>query len=319
MEIYESMGGISENYYTAKGNFICGSFNIKKRILGRRIILISNLSVVYAYYRIRGKLEDSMEKIGEHTALDMLKKCGNEYVIEVDSLKYIIEKKEKFECLTDGDVLIVINPSDDLDYVTVIPFSEKFDVDELISVICKKCNSVSMLVNIHKLSPDFSAYLCEKLSTKFEYERSFKDYIYASDAITQNDGHIRLLLLSDKDLFLKCSDEQIKYRPPLSVLFDVFINKHQGQILAAFEEDRIIGYLSFISISDTVYDVDYIYVIPQKRGVGVGKKLAEAYASYSVKHGHDAYWSSVQNAASEKTAISCGFTFIREARKYTSN
>lgn len=81
MEIYESMGGISENYYTAKGNFICGSFNIKKRILGRRIILISNLSVVYAYYRIRGKLEDSMEKIGENTALDMLKKCGNEYEI----------------------------------------------------------------------------------------------------------------------------------------------------------------------------------------------------------------------------------------------
>lgn len=48
---------------------------------------------------------------------------------------------------------------------------------------------------------------------------------------------------TDRDTFIAVSSELIKNRPPLSLLFDIFVNKKQGFILGAFANEEIIGYI----------------------------------------------------------------------------
>ncbi len=62
--------------------------------------------------------------------------------------------------------------------------------------------------------------------------------------------------------------------------------------------------------------MDYIYVIPEKRCCGIGKKLAAAYAARAAKNHLLAYWSNAKNLISQKTALGSGFEQIRIVRKY---
>lgn len=257
-----------------------------------------------------------MKYIESREALEKIKSMGISYVMEFDLLNYLIEENKKVECLINDGVMLVINYSNDADLITVLPMSETFDAEELLSLICEKSENPSLLINIHKLLPDFTKELDIILRRKLTYERNYTDYVFANNVQVDTPADVRLLTASDKDVFTAFSDEKIKNRPPLSVLFDVFVNKNQGYILAAFEGEKIIGYLAFCTVSDTVYDVDYIYVLPEKRGKGIGKKLASAYVSYAKENKRQAYWSNAQNEASEKTAKGCGFEKIREARKY---
>lgn len=257
-----------------------------------------------------------MKYINANEALEIIKGMGVACVMEVDSLNYLIEEDEEVECWVNDDVLVIINPSEDTEYVTVVPITQSFNIDEYLELIREKCNNPSMLINMHKLFPEFSWRLNEVLSTEFEYSRTLTDYIYVSKDLPEKPADVRLLTSSDKDIFTSCSNEQIENRPPLPVLFDRFVNRHQGQILAAFEEDKVVGYLALYPISDTVYDVDYIYVVPEKRRLGIGRKLAVAYVLYAMENKHDAYWSNAKTEASSKTAIGSGFEKIRVVNKY---
>lgn len=259
-----------------------------------------------------------MKKISSQEALEKIKNMGIAYVIEADSLNYLIEDEEEVECWISDDMLITLNPSNGVTYVTVLPLCMTFSIDELISLIKEKSQKISMLINVQALSKEFIEVLNEKLESEFVYERTLVDYLYKDELTLEPSGTIRLLSSEDKDIFVACSQEQIKNRPPLTVLFDVFVNRHQGQILAAFDQDKIVGYLSFNTIASGVHDVDYIYVIPEMRGQGIGKKLAFAYALYAKNHDYRAYWSNAKNEASEKTAMSCGFGVIRQAKKFVS-
>ena len=259
-----------------------------------------------------------MKRISSQEALEIIKNMGIAYVIEADSLNYLIEDEEEVECWISDDMLITLNPSNGVTYVTVLPLCMTFSIDELISLIKEKSQKISMLINIQALSKEFIEVLNEKLESEFVYERTLVDYMYKDEMTLEQSETIRMLSSEDKDIFVACSQEQIKNRPPLAVLFDVFVNRHQGQILAAFDQDKIVGYLSFNTIASGVHDVDYIYVIPEMRGQGLGKKLASAYVLYAQSHDYRAYWSNAKNEASEKTAMSCGFGIIRQAKKFVS-
>ena len=57
-------------------------------------------------------------------------------------------------------------------------------------------------------------------------------------------------------------------------------------------------------------------VVPEKRNIGIGRKLGQAYSRYAHENNHIAYWSNAKNEGSKKTALSCGFELIRQARNY---
>lgn len=259
-----------------------------------------------------------MKKISSIEALEQIKSMGIAYVIEFDSLNYLIEDEEEVECYMNEEILVTLNPRHDTTYITVLPLHSAFNIEKLITFVRERAEKASMLINVQSLDKKFVDKLNEQLAQDFIYERTLVDYVCNDQVKSNASENIRLLGSADKEIFVACSQEQIKNRPPLNVLFDVFVNRRQGQILAFFDEEKVVGYLSFNTITDNVHDVDYIYVVPEFRGQGIGKKLAVAYALYAQSHGYSAYWSNAKNEASERTAMSCGFSIIRQAYKFVS-
>lgn len=260
-----------------------------------------------------------MEKISNQHALEKIKGLGIAYVMEYDALNYLIEDEEDVECYVNDEMLITYNPSQDTTYIGVLPLGGRFDIEELLTLVKSSTLRVSLLVNIQSLEGEFLRILDERLSREFDYEYTLVDYVHTATMDAKTSEGVRLLGPEDKEAFVCCSKEQIKNRPPLAVLFDIFVNRRQGQILAFFREERIVGYLSFNTVADQVHDVDYIYVTPESRNQGIGSKLATAYARYAHDHGYCAYWSNAKNEASAKTAESCGFSVIRRASKFVSS
>ena len=257
-----------------------------------------------------------MNQISSQQALAQIKNMGIAYVMEADSLRYLIEDEETVECWVHEDMLITVNPCRDTTFIVVLPLHNTFDVDALLALVSEQKQKISMLVNVQALSDSFIQTLDQAMESLFIYERTLIDYVHTHSTASVAIDAVRLLEAQDKAAFVSCTQEQIKNRPPLAVLFDIFVNRHQGQILAAFDGERVVGYLSFNAVADDVYDVDYIYVHPDMREQGIGKQLTSAYVQYANAHGFRAYWSNAKNEESEKTALSCGFSVIRQAKKF---
>lgn len=258
-----------------------------------------------------------MKEINCQEALRILSQSGSEFIIASDSLNYLIKNEEPVVCYKDPACIVFINKRHHADYITVVPMAHTLDSEALLSILNKSRINSSVLIDTQKLSAKFSDSLDFALNSFFKHERTLEDFMYPSekpvDGVFEN---IRLLDSADRDSFIALSSEIIMNRPPLPVLFDVFVKKEQGFIFGAFDGDHIVGYLSFFQILPEVFDVDYIYVKPEKRALGVGKSLGNMYAKYARDRNHIAYWSNAQNDASKLTALSCGFQFIRQAKKY---
>jgi len=259
-----------------------------------------------------------VNKISSQEALEIILQGGAECIIDADSLNHFMKNKEQVICYENSGCIVFINKDTDTEYVTVVPASQTFDIDMLVKLLNQTCHNPSVLINTTKLSDEFLEKLDYALSDFLKYEKTFEDLMYIGSQSSDNVFHnVRLLDEADRDMFIAVSSEQIKYRPPLPLLFDIFVNKKQGFILGAFDNERIVGYLSFNYILPNVCDVDYIYVAPEKRKLGFGKALANSYVKFTCEKNHKAYWSNAKNAISKSTALSCGFRLIRNVKKYT--
>ena len=255
-----------------------------------------------------------MKQISGSEALQILAQNGPECMIASDTLGYLIKNKESVPCYWDDTCIIFVDQSTETDLVTVVPLAHTFDSKALVNILSPNSN---VLIDTQKLSETFLASLDSELSGFLKYERTFEDLMYPSkEPIDCALDNVRLLDSEDIELFAAVSSESIVDRPPLRVLFDVFVTNKQGFILGAFEEGQIVGYLSFFQMLPGVFDVDYIYISPQKRGVGIGTALGNAYIKYAQDRNQIAYWSNAQNDASKATALSCGFQVVRQAKKY---
>lgn len=259
----------------------------------------------------------TVNKISSQEALEIILQGGSDCIIDADSLKHFMENNEQVICYENSGCIVFINKDADTEYVTVVPASQTFDVDMLVKLLSQTCHNPSVLINTTKLSDEFLEKLDYVLGAFLKYEKTFEDLMYAGSQSSDNVSHnVRLLDETDRDMFIAVSSEPIKNRPPLSLLFDIFVNKKQGFILGAFANEEIVGYLSFNKILPNVCDVDYIYVKPEKRKLGIGKTLTNSYVKFTCDKNQIAYWSNAKNAISKSTALSCGFRLIRNAKKY---
>lgn len=258
-----------------------------------------------------------MKKIIANQALEMIQSFGNTYAMEADSLRYLMKEGEPVTCYANDCVLFVYSHHD-TDYATVVPLYESFDCNELLDVLHTTAPNTSMLIDVQCLSSDCITALDQALADRFNHERTLKDYIHTADMICNIEAfaNIKLLTADDRAIFISCTDEILPNRPPLALLFDLFVCKGQGHILAAYTGEKMVGYLSFTRLTDSLYDVDCIYVVPEYRKQGYGKQLGAAYVAFAHEQGADAYWSNAKTAESEEIARSCGFEPNREARKY---
>ncbi len=258
-----------------------------------------------------------MKQISGSEALQILAQNGPECVIASDTLGYLIKNKESVPCYWDDTCVIFVDQSTETDLVTVVPLAHTFDSKALVNILNQGKANSGVLIDTQKLSEAFLTSLDLELRDFLKYERTFEDLMYPSkEPIDCALDNVRLLDSEDIELFAAVSSESIVDRPPLRVLFDVFVMNKQGFILGAFDEGQIVGYLSFFQMLPGVFDVDYIYISPQKRGLGIGTALGNAYIKYAQERNQIAYWSNAQNDASKATALSCGFQVVRQAKKY---
>ena len=258
-----------------------------------------------------------MKQISGSEALQILAQNGPECMIASDTLGYLIKNKESVPCYWDDTCIIFVDQSTETDLVTVVPLAHTFDSKALVNILNQGKANPNLLIDTQKLSETFLASLDSELSGFLKYERTFEDLMYQSkEPIDCALDNVRLLDSEDIERFAAVSSESIVGRPPLRVLFDVFVTKKQGFILGAFDEGQIVGYLSFFQMLPGVFDVDYIYINPPKRGLGIGTALGNAYIKCARDRNHIAYWSNAQNDASKATALSCGFRVVRQAKKY---
>lgn len=256
-----------------------------------------------------------MREIDNGTALQKLWELGLPCVMEWDALHYLMEENKQVICYDGGEWLLIFNREKDAEQIMVVPLAEQFVSDDLMRFIQTTCSNPNILLSVKMLSPDFSKLLCAQMQSVAEHTHTILDYAYFGDGISQGSGDVRLLCAEDRAAFLGMPMEPVANRPPLSVLFDLFIGKNMGQILGIFDGAKLAGCLSFFSVAN-LFDVDYIYVVPELRRNGLGKKLANAYVSYAKSQNSTAYWSNAKNDASAKTAISCGFELVRQVERF---
>lgn len=260
-----------------------------------------------------------MQKIENDVALNMISNEGISYVIEADSLRYLIGDDEKVSCYKseDGKLLVTHYENDHVNFITIITFAPTFEIEKLKDWLKATFDNLSILINVKRVNDDFKKILISSFSDMAKYKSTMVDYAFVSERSTADiPNDIKILDESFRDDFEKSFGEKIENRPSGKLLFDMFVRKKQGYILGAFEGSRLVGYLSFNEISSSVFDVDYIYVLPSERLKGFGRKMADAYVHFSEKQKHIAYWSNALNNASINTALKVGFELIREVYKF---
>ena len=260
-----------------------------------------------------------MNQITITEAFQIIHDFGHTYTMAADTLNFSINNHTPADCYTDGKALLIVTSMRDEHFVYVLPRGEYVDASSLIAFFKGVPSPVSIIVDTQLLADDCVAALDNVMTATYTYERTIEDFLYTATAPADlTADNVRLLTAADRDAFVNCSTEQLPHRPPLSLLFDLFVGKGQGHLLAAYDQEKIVGYLSFITVSQTLYDTDFVYVAPAYQDRGYGKLLARAYVRFARENGRDAYWSNAKTEASKSTATAAGFILIRQARKYVS-
>ncbi len=260
-----------------------------------------------------------MNQITNAETFQIIRDFGHTYAMAADTLHFAVNNHAPADCYTDGDTLLIVTSMQDEQFVYVLPRAERINIDGILSFLQGVPSPVSIIVDTQLLASDHTVALDHAMTEQYTYERTIEDYLYTAEMPADlTVSHVKLLTTDDRETFVACSAEQLAHRPPLSLLFDLFVGKGQGHILAAYDGEKIVGYLSFITVSPTLYDTDFVYVNPEYQDRGYGKLLAHAYAKFAKENGRDAYWSNAKTEASKATAAAGGFTPIRKARKYMS-
>lgn len=196
--------------------------------------------------------------------------------------------------------------------VYVCPVDKNFDCAAAAELVEKAFRAKSISVDVQLLGADAANAVKARFSSICPYRREIKDYA-AKDVTAAENAPVRLLTPEDKDAFCGAGFAAMPQRPPVSVLFNIFVEKGAGKILGYFDGQKILGYLSYQRLYENVFDLDYIYVSEEQRGRGIGTALGRQYASYVSAQKGMALWSNARNKESEATAVACGFAAGRRA------
>ena len=238
--------------------------------------------------------------------------------IHLDTLNYMTEENTFAEGFCSDDAVIFsdsckkTNAQVVANNVYVCPLKKDFDYVAAARFVKKTFQAKSISVDVHLLEADTANAVKMTFSSLLPYRRELKDYV-AKNEITTTNGFVRPLTLEDKDMFCNSGFAAMPNRPPVSVLFAVFVEKGAGKILGYFDDQKILGYLSYQRLYENVFDLDYIYVLEEQRDRGIGSALGRQCESCVFSRIGLALWSNAQNGESEATAMACGFVAGRRA------
>ncbi len=203
-------------------------------------------------------------------------------------------------------------------FTDIIPTENSFDVAGICGWLTDNRKEDRIGISVQHLSESQRTAVTELLADTHSPDSSTKCYLFTAQTTPSADEHIRPLTADDKEAFCTMEFTKEPNRPPQEILFDHYIiaKREEGEILAYFEDGKILGYLPYYKASDNYFDTDYIWTAPSRRKEGIGSKLTDAYVNTILNAGGVPMWSNPATEISAHIAESHGFTVIRETIYY---
>lgn len=243
------------------------------------------------------------------------------YVNLIDELSFIERDNADVKVWIAGEAFVLRQDFRGNRSATICPLSEKCDMLSVLAEFLPDLADVGMIfVDVQGLT----AATREKIMSVLKadgfsaHDKIRQEFFLPCPNPQPTDSDIRILTPADRETFMQLDYVKESYRPPLSVLFDAFVIDHTepGDILAAYDGGKPIGYISAVRLKDNIFDVDHLYVAPAYRGKGVGTRLGAAYIGHMADLNCSALWSNPVNDASARIAEKLGFNLSRETVFY---
>ncbi|NLM52633.1 MAG: GNAT family N-acetyltransferase [Firmicutes bacterium] len=237
--------------------------------------------------------------------VDTFKMNMNRYFYELEELLASPDEYQTYLLADDVIVLITALKNHHQDYLVRVLMDnyKNKTIDSILEFLAVQ-NINSFLLAINCLEEVDIHYL-QRRNLVFRSVR--KSFVKLKQLEEYSAKNVRELKKSDLALAQQTKFPEIKYRPSFEILFNIFVLQNKGRIFAYLEEEKIVGYLSFIKSFANYYDVDFIYVADEFRHRGIGTSLAKVYGNTVLNENMIPYWSYAINKESEHTALKAGF------------
>ncbi|MFY9435564.1 MAG: GNAT family N-acetyltransferase, partial [Limnochordia bacterium] len=254
---------------------------------------------------------DVIKEISVQTAEQLLSSDRYKHLNELEDLQL---NGPDLKCYLAGGAVVIIESVLGDSCIQIVPGMDQGELSEQCLLLKQLVENKGWLTLFERDLLDYAEFHQSFDVLRLENAKSFlfPDDIHEAPSI---DIHIRRLTPNDEELAhaFEC-EEQLPYRrPSFAQLFDILVNRNQGAIYAYMLDGRIVGYLSAVPSYADAWDTDYICVLPEYRGHGIGLELAKAYAWDMRSRGLRAYWSNAVNEKSETVALKAGFRLVRES------
>ena len=262
-----------------------------------------------------------MKKISIEEAVALLQREPYENAMDLYELQFLQKNNRETFVYHGEDVLIYASRYHTADpiSVTVIPLCASWNWEETMAFLQSVWDRMNLLVRVQKLSETDREACKASYAVRYPFRKAYTTYAAEPDAAGTVHENVRLLTPDDKEAFTAMDWEPVQYRPDPARLFDIFVTKGAGKILACLEEGKVLGFLSYDRMFDNWYGVDYIYTIPGRTGQGIGTALAEAYV-YQVKQaGGIPVYDNPQVEASRRIALKSGFILLTEKYRFAQD
>jgi len=260
----------------------------------------------------------SMIELTFDEAKEILLKNEAENAEDIDNLNFHARNNTDVHYYSAYGALIITGSFRGETFTDIIPTDNTFDVAGLCSWLTDNRKGTGIDINIQHLSEAQRTAVTGLLANTHSLDYSTKCYLFTAQTTPSVDEHIRPLTADDKEVFCTMEFTKEPNRPPQEILFDHFIvsKREEGEILAYFEDGKILGYLPYYRASSNYFENDYIWTAPSRRKEGIAGKLTDAYVNAVLNAGGCPMWSDPKTEISAHIAESHGFTIIRETMCY---
>jgi GNAT superfamily N-acetyltransferase len=232
--------------------------------------------------------------------------------------------------ITCGGDELYISDREKTDYFIKYRFREKiiYEIASEEPLFCNEC-----FVKIREDDMDILKLYVRKP------EILYRSSLLESYSVIDKESHVDLRLLAKPDVpnpqlkiqELKKEDqekaaelvcERTEGRPDFQTLFRIYMSDDlniikKGTIYAVLEEEHIAAYLACYNTYQNIFNVDYVYVVPEKRGFNYGAELIKYYANDIIKKGYTPIYGNAVNQFSMKAALKAGFSITKTNYVYS--
>jgi GNAT superfamily N-acetyltransferase len=255
-------------------------------------------------------IQINKEEIIKLLSKNMVNNCGEIIEIEVGGIEFYIKNENS------DDRLIAYKFRDDATFEIVTNDDDfcrdcfrKIEENPLSKIFLKLSPQKRNLLN--EIKEKYTVEFINKsknLCLKEPYNKSLSNV------------NIKKLSVEDEELSNKFHSSPKRGRPDFQTLFKLFVKDTSmckgSTIYAVIENEKIVAYLSCFIFKDNIYNVDYVFVIPEKRGFGIGAELIKYYVEDIISIGGIPRYGNAENEFSWNAAEKAGFIVIREIDKY---